>query len=333
MPPTIHSHEHLFGDERPFASCHASTLVPLPRGAYLAAWFGGSRESAGDVRIWTSRREGGRWSAPAPVPAPKPEPHWNPVLFAPGDGMVHLFFKVGTDISFWESWHTTSIDGGLSWSPPREIVPGDRGGRGPVKNKPVVLHDGTWLAGASVEDERWRVFVDRSADGGRTWVATKPMGPEPEACAGQGVIQPTLWESRPGAVHMLMRSTGGRVFRSDSDDGGRTWSVPRPTPLLHNNSGLDLARLADGSLVLVCNPVECPQHLPSRRTPLSVLRSRDNGETWTRELDLETAEGEYSYPAIVAVGEGVAITYTWRRERIAFWEGTFDSGSTAAPSG
>ena len=43
-------------------------------------------------------------------------------------------------------------------------MPGDRGGRGPVKNKVIVLSDGTWLAGASLEPDAWDVFVDRSGD-------------------------------------------------------------------------------------------------------------------------------------------------------------------------
>ena len=38
----IHIREHLFADDRPFAQCHASTLVQLKNGAFLAAWFGGT---------------------------------------------------------------------------------------------------------------------------------------------------------------------------------------------------------------------------------------------------------------------------------------------------
>ena len=38
-------------------------------------------------------------------------------------------------------------------------------------------------------------------------------------------------------------------------------------------------------------------------------------------MDLETQPGkEFSYPAIIAIGPGrVALTYTWRRESVAFW--------------
>jgi len=316
MPATV---EHLFDDKRPFAECHASTLVQLANGTFVAAWFGGTRESTDDVGIWGATREGKQWSAPCLLAKTREHAHWNPVLFLDAGGTLHLYFKVGQTIPRWETWVIQSADGGQTWDTPRELVPGDRGGRGPVKNKPIALDDGTWLAGASIEnDEGWDVFVDRSEDGGKTWTATPRVERDPQLFSGRGAIQPTLWQSAPDAVHMLVRTTCGRVGRSDSHDNGRTWSPLYVLDLPHNNSGLDLARLPDGTLALVCNPVE------KGRTPVSLLLSDDNGETWKRRLDLETATGEYSYPAIVPTADGLALTYTWKRERIAFWQGSVD---------
>ena len=40
----------------PTAMCHASTVLPLPDGTVLSAWFGGSYEGEGDTSIWTARR-------------------------------------------------------------------------------------------------------------------------------------------------------------------------------------------------------------------------------------------------------------------------------------
>lgn len=64
-----------------------------------------------------------------------------------------------------------------------------------------------------------------------------------------GIIQPTLWEFSSGNIH-LARSTAGRIYRSDSQDNGQTWSPAYPTPLLNNNSGIDLVRLDNSSLIL-----------------------------------------------------------------------------------
>ena len=72
---------------------------------------------------------------------------------------------------------------------------------------------------------------------------------------GRGVIQPTLWESIPDQVHMLLRSTEGMIYRSDSKDGGDTWTEAYATELPNNNSGIDMIRSEDGKLFLVYNPV------------------------------------------------------------------------------
>jgi predicted neuraminidase len=63
------------------------------------------------------------------------------------------------------------MDHGTTWSEPKELIAGDHGGRGPVKNKNIVLADGTWLAPASLEGPKpggkrrvWRAFVDISHD-------------------------------------------------------------------------------------------------------------------------------------------------------------------------
>ncbi len=310
--------EHIFADDRPHAQCHASTLCRLPSGDFVAAWFGGTEEGNPDVAIWGATRSAAGWSAPRRLAKVDDRPHWNPVLFTAPDGRVHLFFKTGVKVALWETWRQVSADGGNTWSDPQPLVPGDVGGRGPVKNKPIVLADGAWLAPASVEPNKvWDAFTDRSADGGQTWAAS-PLAPiDHTTFQGRGVIQPTLWESAPGRVHMLLRSTCACICRSDSADGGRTWGPVTCTDLPNNNSGLDLAQLADGRLVLVYNPVAGDW---AARTPLSVAVSADNGATWQRRFDLETEPGEYSYPSIIAVPGGVAGVYTWRRERIAFWQ-------------
>ncbi len=61
---------------------------------------------------------------------------------------MHLWFKVGPQIPAWRTYTAVSTDEGESWSEPAPLVPGDAGGRGPVKNKPLILGDGAWLAGA-----------------------------------------------------------------------------------------------------------------------------------------------------------------------------------------
>jgi len=53
---------------------------------------------------------------------------------------------------------------------------------------------------------------------------------------------------------MLTRSNAGSIYRSDSQDNGQIWSPAYPTELPNNNSGIDLVRLDDSSLILAYNP-------------------------------------------------------------------------------
>lgn len=330
-------------DHTLFGQCHAATLAALPSGGLLGAFFAGTREGAGDTAIWLAAYHERIWLPPRRLFAEPGLAHWNPVLHVEA-GRVWLFYKVGPDVHCWITRVAVSGDNGASWSKPRPLIPGETAPRGPVKNKLLVLSDGTWLAPGSVEDHAyWNAFVDRSTDRGETWQRSdvplprpaRPAAPATEEVwsglargalwetdpsrtfAWDGVIQPGLWQSAPNRVHMLLRSTRGRIYRSDSTDAGRNWSPAFATQLPNNNSGLDVVRLASGALVLACNPVAGNW---VSRSPLSLLSSSDNGETWTYQLDLEMEAGEFSYPSIIASGSGLHVVYTANRRNIVYRE-------------
>lgn len=310
--------DFVFGDDRPFPECHASTLVETEQGRLICAWFGGTKEKADDVAIWQSRFMGGNWSTPVRVAKVNETAHWNPVLFRDPARGTYLFFKVGREIPFWETNWAETRDDGATWSVPVELVPHDQGGRGPVKNKPIVLSDGSWLAGASTEYKGWKPFADRSEDGGKTWVRSADFVIDRAAIPGEGAIQPALWESKPGHVHALLRTAAGKIGRADSTDYGRTWMPVYLTDMPNNNSGIDVLRLEDGRLLLVYNPV---MKNWGGRSPLNLAISKDNGETWSDLASLEDEPNvEFSYPAIVRTSAGVAISYTWKRQRIRCWQ-------------
>lgn len=315
----ILTRDFVFGDERPFAQCHASTLLYTGHGNFIVAWFGGTHEKHDDVGIWLSHGRPGAWSNPIEVAKLREEPHWNPVLFKAPSGEVILYFKVGKSIDTWQTWYKVSHDQGETWTDAQELVPGDKGGRGPVRNKPIQLADGTWLAPASNEKKGvWNAFTDRSEDQGKTWTPSAYISLNRDSVPGEGIIQPTLWESQPGHVHMLLRSSAGVVCRSDSDDGGKIWSAAYKTTLPNPNSGIDVTQLPDGALVLAYNPVGRNW---GARNPISLALSQNNGKTWPLTVNLETGRSsdEFSYPAIINMGDTVAGTYTWKRQRIAFW--------------
>ena len=214
----------------------------------------------------------------------------------------------------WQTYVCVSKDGGKSFGESWELVEGDVGGRGPVKNKPIRLSNGTLIAPASIETpDLWSCMVDISNDDGATWEKYDiPTAAEPECKKKLTMIQPTLWESSKGVVHALCRTNRGYAYRSDSLDFGHTWCEPYITTVPNNNSGLDLVKLDNGALALVSNPVA------RQRTPLTLSVSEDNGKTFTHALTLEDIEGEFSYPSIIADKNKIYITYTYKRSNVAF---------------
>jgi predicted neuraminidase len=126
----------------------------------------------------------------------------------------------------------------------------------------------------------------------------------------KGCIQPAVVEIEGGHLLCFLRTRDGFIYRTESYDYGRDWSIPEPTTLKNPNSGIDLIRLRDGRLVVVFNDSF------DKRTPLSIGISGDDGKNW-KVWDLEKEEGEYSYPSIIQSRNGlIHLVYTYRRETI-----------------
>jgi len=339
------------GDGSDAPQMHGSTHVRVGA-TRIVAWFAGTGEGFRDTAIWLARQtDYGPWEDPRPVlGAGDAQPWWNPVLAVSPGGLLTLFVHRGEHISRWQTLVSTSRDEGRTWSPPEELVPGDHGGRGPVRTPPIRTPRGAWLAPSSHEDGGdppvWEAFFDRSEDNGRTWTAA-PVPLDRRHLHGPGVIQPALWFSGSRALAIL-RTGEGRARRTTSEDDGLTWSLAREIDLPQNNSGLAAAALPDGRAALVHNPVGGNW---AKRCPLSISVSSDEGVSWARVLDLDDGSvppsvppgrtlpelptgaapglhaadsgivtsgiGEYSYPTAIAEADGsLVVSYTWQRRGI-----------------
>ncbi len=290
---------------------HASTIEMLSDGSLMSAWFGGSGEGDDDVRIWFSVYENGGWSEAKQIPSEDTVAHWNPVLQNYGD-FVRLYYKVGSEIAHWVTKYTDSYDKGATWTPAKELVEGDTsGGRGPVKNKCLVTKNGTIIAPSSTEQGDWKCFFDISTDGGKTWTRTDYVESDKQ------MIQPALWEDLDGNVHAFFRTKAGKIYRSDSYDGGYTWCKAYATSLPNNNSGVDCVMTDNGWLWLAYNPIS----VNGLRYKLTLAVSKDNGQTWEKVTDIDSSGiiwFEYSYPAIIADGNNIYLTYTYKRSKIKY---------------
>src|SRR4029453_588035 len=99
--------------------------------------------------------------------------------------------EVGPSPREWWGMVRTAHDDGATWSEARRLPDGVLG---PIKNKPVLLANGTILSPRSTESlaqpSGWRRHIEPPTDNGRTWTIVRPSaasaGPEPDA------IQPSI---------------------------------------------------------------------------------------------------------------------------------------------
>ena len=298
--------EFLF-ENAPFTSCHASTLVQTRSGKLLCAYFAGSEEGEKDVGIWLSVKTASGWSAPRLIAKDPEAPCWNPVLFALPSGDILLFYKVGPHPSCWSAVMKRSQDEGESWSSSDDLPAGVIG---PVKNKPLLLEDGTLLCASSVESwRRWGCWIDITSDEGASWSKSGPINLKDHL---YGIIQPTLFFTPEGKLRLLARSNKiGRICTATSNDHGKTWTEAIPIDLPNPNAAIDALQLQDGRILLVYN------HSADERTPLNVALSEDGGLHWRPFLTLEDAPGEYSYPSVIQTKDHwIHIAYTFNRKAI-----------------
>lgn len=159
---------------------------------------------------------------------------------------------------------------------------------------PLIRRDGTLLLPLSNENFDVPAMA-LTADGGKTWTFSKPV---PEG----GLQQPTVVEFPDGRLAAFFRNSDPRrrIKRSDSTDGGMTWSETTLTQLPHPGSGIEALLLQNGHLVMIYNDKE-----KDPRDRLAVSLSEDGGISWgwTRRLE-ETAGARFDYPSLIQAKDG-----------------------------
>jgi predicted neuraminidase len=319
-------------DKAPFSAAHASTVVELRNGDLMSAWFGGTKEGAPDVAIWSSTRSARGWSPPIELARENEIATYNPVLFYTKDGRLWLYYKFGPHPTSWTGARRWSSDEGKTWSAVEHLPAGLYG---PIRAKPLLLEDGSVVSGTSVESyHSWACWIERSVDNGKTFAKSGPIvvapqfvRPAPSTIARPGERQHTFdWDETEGIIQPSVVWLGGHNLRlyarstartakicvADSSDDGVTWTQAHPIDLPNPNSGIDAVNLRDRRIVLVYN------HSDKDRTPLNLAVSRD-GDHFRMFRVLEREPGEYSYPALIQGSNGdLHITYTWNRKKIRY---------------
>ena len=274
------------------------------------------------VEVWASQRapmsrEG--WSTPRVVArAPgAPASHSAPSLFYVGD-LLHLRF-----LADGAPHVATSADHGHTWTPAQPASSSNRRVGACGANAVVTRRVGgarVVLCGVVGDDGDAR--VDVSLDDGVTFARGAALVPSRTSDATFAPVAPALWRTSKttrGGVHVvsaLAVASDGRVLRSDSMDGGSTWTAATDIGVSSRGGASSAASRGRRAAVLATTP--------TTRGATRVLSSEDGGETWT-DAGFELARGRSGRACVGATltpwpdgGEGFAATCVRDESEVVF---------------
>jgi len=126
--------------------------------------------------------------------------------------------------------------------------------------------------------------------------------------------EPTLAPLSDGRIAMLLRFDGrGFLYRSISEDCGRTWSEPEKTDIPNPGNKPKLIPLSGGRIALLNTPQSGSGYL--NRQPLSLWISGDDMKSWNYKRDIVTFPGWLSYPDGVVSADGKRILFAFELNR------------------
>jgi predicted neuraminidase len=298
-------------------SVHCSTITELPDGKLLAAWYGGSRECAEDVSIYSSIFDPRmrQWETAQLVTdrlKTQAEVHryirtvGNPVLFTDRHGKTWLFY-VTVSVGRWSGSALNlkyTLDAGRSWTPARRLV------LSPFLNLSTLVRTAPfYYADGTIALPAYHEFIAQSPELIRLSADGEVLGIKRMAPAG--LLQPSIVPVGPTRAIALLRTFAKGITEVDTEDAGKHWTDPRKLALPAPNSSIMAVRLADGRLLLAFN------NCPTDRTNLSLAISKDSGLTWSVRYEFPEGAGKFSYPYVIQASNGdVHMTYSWKNQRI-----------------
>lgn len=305
----------VFGSEHPGPYKHPASITQLQNGDLYIAYYGGAFEYSTDTAIYGSRRIKGEtvWSYPEVIAATPFHGVGNPIVWQAPDGLVWLFYNN----QYGDTWSKARVkakisrDGARTWSD-SFVLAMEEGSM--VRGQPIVLNNGDYLLPMYHEtgDDReftaastCSYFLRYSPTTGK-WTETNRIE------SSEGNLQPQVVQINNEDLFCFMRRGGnyeptqeGWMLRSESHDGGYTWSPAVRTQFPNPNSALDLIKLKNEHLLLIYNDSM------NDRTPLAAAVSVDGGKTWPYRRVIAGGQNEYAYPyAIQAHDDKIYLIYT-----------------------
>lgn len=314
--------ERVFGPELPGKYKHPAAFTELSNGDLYLAFYGGEGEYDPNTAVWAARLPQGttQWTTPVIIADTPFRSDGNPVVWEAPDGLVWLFYNV----RYGETWSDTLIkfkisrDGGHTWSDSDNLT-FERGTM--VRARPILLNNGDYLLGVYKETGN-----DREVVGSETmsfflrYVKSEGVWKETNRIpSGRGNLQPSPVQIDDNYLVAYCRRGGdynnspeNKLVRTESRDGGWTWSAGTETDFPNPNSATDFIKLKNGHLLLVYN------HSTDDRMPLTVAISTDNDQTYPHRRDILNIPGNTAaYPMAIQTSDGkIHIIYTSDRRSI-----------------
>ncbi len=305
----------VFGPEHPGQYKHPAAITQLADGDLYMAYYGGSGEYGDDTAVYGSRLKGGQtqWTQPKVIANTPGRGEGNPVVWQAPDGRVWLFYVN----RYGETWSNARVkgkvsdDGAKTWSD-SFMLNFEEGTM--VRGQPIVLNNGDYLLPMYYE-----TGDDREKSGAATCSYFMRYNPKTKVWTETSRIQSALGNLQAQVVQLTdkylvayLRRGGdflptdrGYMLRSESRDGGYTWSDAVGTRFLNPNSAVDFIKLQNGHLLLVYN------NNMNDRTPLTVAVSTDGDKTYPYRRDIAGGDNTFAYPYAIQTRDGkVHVIYT-----------------------
>lgn len=309
---------------------HPASVTELANGDLLLAFFSGKGEYRDNAAaVFGSRLPAGkrRWSTPTAIARNPFHSLGNAVPWQAPDGTVWLFYVTRYGELWSQSRITAKIsrDGAKTWSEPFMLT-FEAGTM--VRNRPIVLGSGEYLLPVyhEVGDDPETVSRDCTSFFLRFNPKTHQWVESTRVHSRLGNIQPAPAVIEGDHLVAFCRRGGGYggqsdgwLVRTESRDGGRTWTPGEDSPFPNPNAAVDFIRLQNGHHLLVYN------NSFSDRTPLTVAISIDGAKTFPHRRDIAAApKGDYGYPTAIQTRDGRIHVIFTSDERTVVREAVFE---------
>jgi len=310
----IESHR-VFGPEHAGQYKHPASITQLASGDIYIAYYGGSGEYGDDTAVYGSRLTTGetQWTIPKVIANTPDRGEGNPVVWQAPDGRVWLFYvnRYGKTWSHARVKGKLSDDGATTWSD-SFMLTFEEGTM--VRGQPIVLNNGDYLLPMYHEtgEDREKSEATTCSYFMRYNPKTKAWTETNRIKSPTGNLQAQVVQLTDKYVIAYLRRGGdylptdcGYMLRSESRDGGYTWSDAVETEFPNPNSAIDFIKLRNGHLLLIYN------NSMNDRTPLTVAVSTDGDRTYPYRRDIAGGDNTFAYPYAIQTRDGkIHVIYT-----------------------